>query len=95
MAISAYFYQNINPIERVWGQAKRFTRANCDYSFSGLEKTINLALDSVSVSLIRKYYRKVREYHRAYREGKRSGKDVESAVKLYKSHRRVPETESV
>ena len=89
------YHCELNPIERVWGQAKRYTRTNCDYSFTGLDKTINPALDSVSVSLIRKYYRRVREYHRAYREGKSGGLDVESAVKLYKSHRRVPETESV
>ena len=84
------YHCELNPIERVWGQAKRYTRTNCDYSFTGLDKTINPALDSVSVSLIRKYYRRVREYHRAYREGKSGGLEVESAVKLF-----VPETESV
>ena len=41
------------------------------------------------------HFRRVREYHRAYREGKSGGAEVEEAVKLYKSHRRVSETESV
>ena len=38
---------------------------------------------------MRKYFRKVREYERAYLEGKKAGKEVEAAVKVYKSHRRV------
>ena len=89
------YHCELNPIERVWGQAKRFTRGNCDYTYPGLEKTIVPALESVSTALIRKYFRRVREYHRAYREGKSGGSEVESAVKLYKSHRRVFETETV
>ena len=88
------YHCELNPIERVWGQAKRYIRANCDYTFSGLEKMITLALDSVRVDLIRKYFRRVREYHRAYREGKSGGTEVETAVKLYKSHLCVSETES-
>ena len=88
------YHCELNPIERVWGQVKRYTCANCDYTFAGLEKTIPSALDSISVELMRKYFRRVCEYHRAYREGKGGGTEVETAVKLYKSHRRVSETES-
>ena len=29
------------------------------------------------------------EYHKAYLEGKKAGKELEKAVKLCKSHRRV------
>ena len=61
------FHCEINPIERVWCRSKQYTRAHCDYTFPGLEQTIELALDSVDVQLMRKYFRKVREYHRAYR----------------------------
>ena len=50
---------------------------------------INPALDSVSTDLIRKYYRKVGDYEKAYIEGKAAGKEVENAVKVCKSHRRV------
>jgi len=34
------------------------------------------------------YFRKV-EYHKAYLEGKMAGKELEKAIELYKSHRRV------
>ena len=83
------FHCELNPIERVWGEAKRFTRAKCDYSFAGLERTIVPALESVRLDTIRKYFRKCREYMQAYREGNAGGNDVEGAVQVYKSHRRV------
>ena len=44
-------------------------------------------LDSVSLDLIRKFFRRVREYEHAYLEGKKAGKELE-LVKVYKSHRR-------
>ena len=56
------FHCELNPIERVWGKAKQYTRSHCDYSFVGLEKTIHPAMDSVSIDTIRKYFRKAREY---------------------------------
>ena len=89
------YHCELNPIECVWGQAKQFTRTNCNYTFASFEKIIHPALDSVSVELMRKYFRKVRENHRAYREGKKGGAAVEATIKLYKSHCRVPETESI
>jgi len=89
------FHCEINPIERVWCQAKQYTRAHCDYTFQGLEAIIHEALDSVSVEMIRKYFRKVREYHRAYKESIKIGKDMEKTLKKYKSHRRVPAEEDV
>ena len=56
----------MNPIVKVWCQAKKYTRTNCNYTFVGLEKTIVPVLNLVTVELIRKFL----EYHRAYREGK-------------------------
>ena len=40
------YHCELNPIERVWG--------HCDYTFAGLENTIDPALDNVPVDLIRK-----------------------------------------
>ena len=48
------FHCKINPIEKVWCQAKKYTRTNCDYTFVDLEKTIVPALNSVTFELIRK-----------------------------------------
>jgi hypothetical protein len=59
-----------------------------------LERTIEPALDTVSVDLIRKYFRKVREYARGYKEGFAAGPALENAIKQYKSHWCVSELES-
>ena len=32
------FHSELKPIERVWAQLKRYTRAHCKYSFSSLRK---------------------------------------------------------
>ena len=63
------FHCELDPIERVWGKAKQYTRSHCDYSFPGLQANIVPAIESVSTDTIRKYYRRVREYIKAYREG--------------------------
>ena len=87
------YHCELNPIERVWGQAKKYTREHCDYTSAGLQGTIVPALESVDIDLIRKYFRKARDYMRAYREGNTPGNGLEKKVKLYKSHRRVSQTE--
>ena len=80
------FHCELNPIERVWAQSKKYTRAHCDYSFKGLESTIIPALDSVTLDSIRKFFRKMRDYMDAYKEGLSAGPELEKAVKKYKSH---------
>ena len=82
------FHCELNPIERVWGAAKCYSRSHCDYSFQGLDKVLIPVL-GVCEDTIRKYFRKCREYMQAYSDGKSGGSDVENAVKLYKSHHRV------
>ena len=72
------FHCELNPIERVWCHAKHYTLSHCDYSFPNFEKIIDTALDSMTVDLIRKYFRKVREQQRAYREGNTLEKDTKS-----------------
>ena len=56
------FHCELNPIEREWAQSKKHTRAHCDYSFKGLEETIEPALESVSLEPICKLLRKMRDY---------------------------------
>lgn len=88
------FHCELNPIERVWAESKRYTREHCDYTFPGLECTIEPSLDSISVDLIRKYFRKMREYLACYRSGVTIGPDMQKVLKEYKSHRKVHSMES-
>lgn len=89
------FHCELNPIERVWAQAKRYTRAYCKYSIVSLRKTVVPALESVSHDSIQNHFRKVRHYLFAYLEGLPGGSDLEKLVKKYKkaikSHRRISE----
>ena len=73
----------LNRIERIWGEVKRYSQAHCDYSFAGLESTIIPALEFVQVDTIQKYFRKCREYMQAYRERKSGGASVESLLSIY------------
>lgn len=83
------FHCELNPIERVWGQAKVYTRIHTNFTFLRLRTIIDPGLDSVSTDLIRKYFRKGKEYELAYLDGKKAGKELEQAVKKFKSHRRI------
>ena len=87
------FHCELNPIERCWGQAKRYTRAYANYTFPGLRKNIPLGLNSVTIENIRNYFRKTRQYMFAYVEGFAAGPEMEKQIKkykkLYKSHRKV------
>ena len=91
------FHCELNPIERCWAQAKRYSRANCNYSLPGLRKIIPDALNSVTLDSIQKHFRKVRHYMFAYLLGKTGGPELEEQVKLfkktYKTHRKVPAIE--
>ena len=68
------------------GAVKAVLQANTNFTLVKLRDILNPALDSVTVDLMRKYFRKAREYERTYLKGKKSGKEVETAVKVYKSH---------
>ena len=89
------YHCELNPIERVWAQAKRYARSYCKYSIISLWKTITLALESVTEESPQKHFRKVRHYIFAYLEGVAGGSELEELVKHYKkeikSHRRISE----
>ncbi len=63
------FHCELNPIERVWAQAKRYTKAYCKYSIVSLRNTVIPALESVTMENIQNHFRKVRHYMFAYLEG--------------------------
>ena len=56
------FHCELNPIEKVWGQAKKFTHSHTNFTLPWLRQIIRPGLDSVGVDLIRKYFWRVREY---------------------------------
>ena len=89
------YHCELNPIERCWAQAKRYTRAYCNYNITGLRKNIPPALDSVSKENIKNYFRRARNYMYGYLLGHKAGIDLENLIKKYskefKSHRRIAE----
>ena len=87
------FHCELNLIERCWGQAKRYTRAHCNYTIAGLRKNVPLGLDCVTAENTRNCFRKTRHYMFGYLQGVAGGPDLEDLVnkmkKIYKSHRKV------
>ena len=75
------YHCKLNPIERVWAQAKRYARAYCKYSIISLWKTITSALESSSLESMQKHFRNVRHYMFAYLEGILGGSKLEQLVK--------------
>ena len=82
------YHCELNFIEMVWCKAKQKTREMCNYTFTGLQQHVPIALDSISVSQCRLWARKSRDYCAAYLEGIHSYQAKEQ-LKIYKSHRRV------
>ena len=72
-----------------FGVQQNNIRENCDYTFKSLEKTVPLALNSVSLKKIRKFARRSWRFMDAYRNGL-TGLEALYAVKRYKSHRKIP-----
>ena len=87
------YHCKLNPIERVWAQAKRYSKAYYNYSIVSLRKNVVPALESVPLKSITKHFMKVRHYMFAYLQGLKGGVELENLVKQYKkalkSHRRI------
>ena len=60
------FSPELAPIELFWGECKRFTRSNCDYSLKGLQRNVPLALLSVPLETFRRHYDHVYRYMQGY-----------------------------
>ena len=74
----------LNPIERCWAQAKRYTRSHCNYIIAGLRKNIPDALDNVTAENMKNHFRKVRHYMFGYLQGCSGGPDLEKLEKKMK-----------
>ena len=66
----------LNPIERVWAQAKKYSKAYCNYSIRSLHNTIHQALESVLLDTIENDFKKVGHYMFAYLEGVPGGSNL-------------------
>ena len=80
MYMLSKFDCDLNPIERVWAQAKRYSKAYCNYSIRNLRNTIHPALDSISLQNIQNHFRIVKHYMFAYIEGIPWGSNLEKLV---------------
>ena len=89
------YHCELNPIERVWAQAKRCSKAHCKYNLTSLRVTVIPALESVPIESIQNHFRKVRHYMFGYLEGLSGGNYLEKLVKNYKkkilAHRCISE----
>ena len=78
------YHCELNPIERVWTQAKRYTKAFCNYNIQSPCNKIMPALESVSLESMYSHFRKVRHNMFGYLEGIPGGPDIEKLVNKYK-----------
>ena len=89
------YHCEFNYIEMFWGAAKAWSRANCTFNFNDHVRLVPKALDSVSLTKIKKFARKSYRYMDAYRITSSGGnsltcKQIEYAVKRYRGHRKIP-----
>lgn len=82
------FHCELNPIERCWCHAKKYTRAHCNGSIIRLRKIVPESFTTITMDMIARFFAKSKDYEDAYREG-HSCFSVDQRLKEYKSHRRV------
>ncbi len=78
------FHCEINPIEKCWSQAKRYTRARTNYTVMKLRTLVPDGLDSAKVENIRNYFRKTRHYMYGYLAGSSGGPQLDKLVNDFK-----------
>jgi len=81
------FHCELNYIEYYWAAVKRYTRENCKYSFTELEKTVLKSLNTVDIKTIRRFADRSKRWLMAYINGL-TAEQRAYAEKEYKSHRR-------
>ena len=88
------FHCELNFIEYFWGAAKRYTRANCEYSFPSLKRLVPEAMAQIPNELIWKYSNRVKRIMEAHETGAIYGSEIYKSIlsTKYKSHRRVSDT---
>ena len=79
------FHCELNAIERLWCHAKKILTCTCQWNYW---KIVPESLDTCHTDLISKFFVTCRDYMKDYRDGC-TCRDVDSRVKLYKSHRRI------
>ena len=89
------YHCEFNYIEMFWGAAKAWSRANCTFNFNDHVRLVPKALDSVSLTKIKKFARKSYRYMDAYHITSSGGnsltcKQIEYAIKRYRGHRKIP-----
>jgi hypothetical protein len=82
------FHCELNYIEYYWAELKRYTRANCKYTFAELEKTVMEAMDSVDLKTIRRFAMRSKRWMLAYMNGL-TEEERSFAEMTYQSHRRL------
>ena len=78
------------PIESSWAKMKGHLRRNCRHTgtLKALRENIIAALEpeNIPLTLVQKWFRKMRDYMTAYEAGA-TGANADKSVKQYKSHR--------
>nr|GAT43958.1 predicted protein [Mycena chlorophos] len=63
------FHCELNPIEMVWAELKRYFRDHADGTFPKAKKLVPKGLDRISIDTIRRFFRHCNRYRSAYQLG--------------------------